>query len=91
MEIIKVGQLVCSKAGRDIGQYYLVFEIINESFILVVDGKVRKVENPKKKNIKHLRFLPKVAEKAAKRLNGGTPPSNSEVRKAIQNLVISQD
>lgn len=90
MESTKVGQLVCSKAGRDEGQYYLIFEI-NESIILVADGKVRKVENPKKKNIKHLRFLPKVAEEVAKRLNGGNPPSNAEVRKAIQNLVISQD
>lgn len=91
MESIKVGQLVCSKAGRDEGQYFLVFEAINDSFILVVDGKARKVENPKKKNIKHLRFFPKVAEEAVKRLNERTPPSNAKVRKAIQNLVISQD
>lgn len=90
MEDIKVGQLVCSKAGRDKGQYFLVFESINESFILVVDGKVRKVENPKKKNIKHLRFLPKVAKEAVG-LNGVNPPSNAEVRKAIQYLVNNQD
>lgn len=91
MENIKLGQLVRSKAGRDEGQYFLVFKVISESFILLVDGKTRKAGNPKKKNIKHLRFLPMVAEDAAKGLNEGTTPSDAEIRKAIQRIVISQD
>ncbi|QQK07068.1 KOW domain-containing RNA-binding protein [Miniphocaeibacter halophilus] len=49
-----IGQVVRSIKGRDKGRIQLVLDLLDESHVLVVDGKRRKLENPKKKKIKHL-------------------------------------
>ncbi|HHW39827.1 MAG TPA: RNA-binding protein [Syntrophomonadaceae bacterium] len=78
-----IGQLVCSKCGRDRGNFYLVFEIINDSFVYLVDGFKRRMENPKRKNVKHLRGFPAVAEHLAVQWEAGQQVANSEVRRVI--------
>lgn len=83
----KIGQLVCSKCGRDRGNFYLVFEIINDFFVYLVDGNKRRMENPKRKNVKHLRVFPVVAEELADRWEAGQVVSNGEVRKVIASLI----
>lgn len=50
-----VGQVVKSKSGRDKGRMFLVFEVLDEEYMLIVDGKLRGVERPKKKKYKHLK------------------------------------
>lgn len=51
---IALGQVVKSKAGRDIGSIYFVYQIIDETKVALVDGIKRGFSNPKIKNIKHL-------------------------------------
>ncbi len=48
-----VGDLAQSKAGRDKGKIYLLIKIGGDT-VYCVDGRSRKISNPKKKNIKHL-------------------------------------
>lgn len=48
------GQVVISKCGRDIGKLQVVIDNLDDSYVLVVDGKRRKIEKPKKKKVKHL-------------------------------------
>lgn len=81
-----IGQLVCSKCGRDQGNFYLVFEIINDCFVYLVDGERRRMENPKRKNIKHLQFFPAVAEQLALQWEAGQQVGNTEVRKVLTSL-----
>ena len=50
-----VGQIVCSKKGRDKG-YFLVVVAESDNAVYVWDGKERPLERPKKKNVKHLAF-----------------------------------
>ena len=52
MDIVK-GVVVKAVAGRDNGRFFVV---VNKegSFIWISDGKSRKLEKPKKKNIKHV-------------------------------------
>lgn len=52
MDIIK-GSVVRAKAGRDKGSYFVVLNL-DKDFAFIADGKTRKLENPKKKNLKHL-------------------------------------
>lgn len=54
MGLLEVGQLVTSKMGRDSGKKYVVIGFYNESHVQVVDGFVRKMDRPKRKNVKHL-------------------------------------
>lgn len=52
------GGVVQSVQGRDAGRYYVITEVLNGGFVFVADGRARTLENPKKKNVKHLRLLP---------------------------------
>lgn len=48
------GQVVRSKKGRDEGKVYIIMDIIDDDFLLLVDGKLRNLDRPKKKKVKHL-------------------------------------
>ena len=56
-----IGQIVCSKRGRDKG-YFLVVVEETENYVLVCDGKERPLDRPKKKNVKHLSFTSTVLQ-----------------------------
>ena len=55
---ITVGSIVYSRAGRDEGRYYMVTAILDDSYVTIADGSVRKLAKPKKKKIKHLELDP---------------------------------
>ena len=57
MSIDCVGLLAYSKCGRDRKRLFCVVDVIDENFVLVADGNLRKVEEPKKKRLKHLKFV----------------------------------
>ncbi len=50
---LKRGLIVLNKAGRDKGRFFVVMEAYDKE-ALICDGKYRKLDSPKKKNIKHL-------------------------------------
>ena len=52
-----VGQFVLSIAGRDKGRMYVVIRVLDDNYVLVTDGKTRKIDKPKKKKIKHIKLL----------------------------------
>lgn len=49
------GRVVCSIAGRDAGVFFAVVGVDND-YVLVANGRLRKLEKAKRKNIKHLRW-----------------------------------
>lgn len=51
---IGVGDVVQSKAGHDAKKYFVVIATLNESYVLIADGKTRGVDSPKQKNVRHL-------------------------------------
>lgn len=53
MNDVSIGQVVRSKCGRDVGKYFVVVGKEND-FVFLADGDIRRVEAPKKKNIKHI-------------------------------------
>ncbi len=56
--IVKIteGTVVKAVAGRDDDKFFAVTKICEDKgYILIADGKTRKLDNPKKKNIKHVR------------------------------------
>lgn len=66
-----IGQLVRSKAGRDKGSDLVVLRVEN-GYVYVADGKRRKLENPKKKKLRHVQASGKISEEIAGRIAGGT-------------------
>lgn len=67
-----IGKIVISKSGRDKGEWFVIVKI-EDSYIYIADGKIRKLENPKRKNPKHLqktnKFLVLDESISNKRLN----------------------
>ena len=55
---INPASLIKASAGRDKGKYMLVLEVLDKDFVLVCDGRRRRVENPKKKKLKQMKTTP---------------------------------
>ncbi len=53
----KIGDVVISVQGRDKHKLYAVVGCEN-NFLQLVDGKSRRLNCPKRKNVKHVRLLP---------------------------------
>jgi ribosomal protein L14E/L6E/L27E len=51
---LEPGTVVTSVRGRDRGRSYVVTKDLGERYVLVADGRVRTLERPKKKNVRHL-------------------------------------
>lgn len=84
---VKVGQVVKSTAGRDKGFHMIIYGIIDDKYVMLVDGYHRKVENPKKKKLKHLYLTPNVASRFVENIQTGKVPTNEEVREYLDELV----
>jgi len=82
-----VGQIVVSRAGRDAGRVFVVVKVIDDLYVEICDGDLRKVEKPKRKKIKHLNITDKVAEGLAEKLKSGDRITNAEIRKALVDFV----
>lgn len=54
------GLIVCATAGRDRGKFFVMLET-DKGYALIADGKTRKLDSPKRKNMKHLRMTGKRA------------------------------
>ena len=84
MNDITVGQVVRSLAGRDKGQYMVVIEVVDDQFICIANGKLRKVNNPKKKKVKHLAKTNHIATEIRDKILDGKKISNAEIRKILE-------
>lgn len=82
---ISMGQLVTSSAGRDQANIYLVIGI-KKKYLLLVNGRTRKLNNPKQKNIRHVNVLKGIAQGVADKLHSGIKITDEEVRQAISVL-----
>ena len=77
-----IANLVQATAGREQGKYFFVLETDGD-YLLLADGKTRKVEAPKRKKCKHVRFVAESTEPVAEKIKGKEKITNSELRKAI--------
>lgn len=49
------GCVATSLAGRDKGRKFVIVGVLDEEHVYIADGKMRKIEKPKKKKLKHLK------------------------------------
>jgi ribosomal protein L14E/L6E/L27E len=81
MEMQK-GDLVQSLNGRDKGKALFVADI-DETYVVLVDGKSRRQEHPKRKKRKHCMFLARDGSRVAEKLLAGERVTNSDIRRAL--------
>jgi len=91
MEEVQVGQLVRSLAGRDQGRFYLIYDVLDEAFVRVIDGEKKRLKNPKKKNVKHLSFYSQMAVGIAEKLRTGQTVTEEEIVESVKSLGLSHE
>ncbi len=81
---IQIGSIVFSRAGRDAGRFFIVTEITDDTFVKIADGRLRKLEKPKKKKIKHLKATGDIATKIKEKLLNDDIIYDSEINRIIR-------
>ena len=74
--------IVKSIAGRDAGSLFFVLATEGD-FLLLADGKRRRVETPKRKRRKHVSLQGPCDERTRLKLQSESRLTNSEIRKAL--------
>ena len=77
------GDIVLSKAGRDKNKYFIVMEIVDENFVMIADGDIRKVDNPKRKKCKHLENTGNKSGFIQDKLGEGVRVTNPDLKKEL--------
>ena len=88
---LAVGQMVKSKAGRDKGRTFLICRVEDDQYVWLVDGKLRKMDRPKKKKRKHLVALKACAAELQQKLERNQTIEDYEVRRALEALQLSEE
>ena len=78
MEIEK-SHIVRAVAGRERGGYYFVTEV-GEGYALLADGKSRRLDRPKRKNLKHIRYAGRPDSDTAGAICAGTATDKMLIR-----------
>jgi len=86
---ILIGQFVRSKAGRDKDRIFVVMQIVDDKFVLIADGDLRRIEKPKMKKIRHLAKINQVSESLKDKLSGDGKINNATVRREIEKLGLN--
>lgn len=86
---LSVGDIVTSIRGRDKGFNYIVWSIEGDTLFLV-NGKQRKIENPKKKKTIHVAFSSK-SEILIQNLKLNKKINDAYLRKVLNNGLVKGD
>lgn len=80
------GQIVYSKSGRDKQRPFIVYDF-DENYVYIVDGDLRKIQKPKKKNKKHIQIVNKIDYNVKMKLDEGLYLLDADIRKALKAFV----
>ena len=83
---LAIGQVVKSKAGRDKNRKFLVLDIIDDNFVLLVDGDLRKYDSPKMKKVKHIAKVNQFSYDLKAELDQGRSITDEWIRREIDKL-----
>ena len=81
MEIAQ-SNIVRSDAGRDAGKLFVVLAVEGE-YLLLADGKSRKVESPKRKKRRHVLFVAAEESRLSEKIRSKEKVTNSELRRTL--------
>ena len=82
---LAIADVVISTAGRDAGDLFYVLEA-DDTYLLLADGKGRRIEKPKRKKRKHTSKVLRSETRVAEKLRSGDKVLNSELRRDLAYL-----
>lgn len=83
---VRVGRVAKSKTGRDKGRVFLVYQVLENDYVTVVDGDLRRLDKPKKKKVKHLAFYNEVVSEFEEKVNNKANINNAYIRKLLESF-----
>ena len=79
---IYISDVVVSTAGRDQGSLYYVIST-DEMFLMLVNGKDRTLDKPKRKKLRHVQKVLRSETRVAAKIASGDKVLNSELRRDL--------
>ncbi|GAX89298.1 KOW domain-containing RNA-binding protein [Effusibacillus lacus] len=86
-----LGQIVEVIKGRETGQYAIIVGLLNERFVLLADGDKRKFDQPKRKNLQHIRFTGEMAMEVFESIQETGRVTNSKLRFCLNRFESQQN
>lgn len=80
----KLGCIAYSKAGRDKGNIFLIVGILDEEYVYISDGEIRKFHKPKKKKLKHLNIIDYVSDDIKNMILCDKNVNDSQIKEFLQ-------
>ena len=81
-----VGCFAVSKAGHDKRTVYIIVDS-DAQYVYLSDGRIKTIEKPKKKKIKHIQIIKQKDETIECKLNANQKIMNEDVKHAIKMYV----
>lgn len=75
-------QIVRSRKGHDAGRLFCVMDV-QDGFLLLADGKERRVTAPKRKNAKHVESAGSMEHPTIEKVRTGQPVRDRELRQLL--------
>jgi ribosomal protein L14E/L6E/L27E len=83
---LSIGQFVISKAGRDKGKIFIVLNVVDDKYLLVANGSLRKVSTPKRKKVLHVSLINKMSDEVKRVISDGKSVTDQMLRSEIEKL-----
>ncbi|MDR0381863.1 MAG: KOW domain-containing RNA-binding protein [Oscillospiraceae bacterium] len=84
---MKASDIVRSLRGHDAGGLFFILDIDGE-YVILADGRRRRVETPKRKKRKHVEFVASPDARAAGKIRAGEKVTNNELRRALADFAL---
>lgn len=81
MDRYEAGMLAWSRAGHDKDRLYVIVRVQGE-YVYLCDGRLRPLEKPKKKKLRHIQVIRQIPEELQK--TAVEEMKNEEIRKVIR-------
>ncbi|MDW7671092.1 MAG: KOW domain-containing RNA-binding protein [Bacillota bacterium] len=85
-EPLQIGQIVRSIQGRDKGRCMVLIDVLDDEYALLVDGRLRRLDKPKKKKRKHFVSEGLVSEEIRQRITLEKKMNNALIRVELERL-----
>lgn len=76
--------MVFSKAGRDKTKTFVIVGIIDKEYVIIANGGLRKINQPKRKKLKHLQLTNDILEEIKLKLIANAKIFYTDIRKALE-------
>lgn len=86
----QIGQLVKVLRGKDEESYAVIISVVDERFVMIVDGNKRRFDQPKKKNVLHLELLPAISQEVSSSMLETGRVTNAKLRYVIQKYAYAK-